>query len=106
MQFCTRTFISLVIALLMSTSALSAPAQLTDVVSDMSKVGSASFKFYFWSVYEAELYSEQPSFSFTPLPSFILTLDYQRAFKSVQIVKETEKQLVQIHSIEAEELQP
>lgn len=81
----------------MSTSALSEAPKLGEVISDMNKIGNASFKFYFWSVYEAELYSEQTSFNFTPLPSFILTLNYQRAFTGVQIVKETQKQLMEIH---------
>lgn len=108
MQFCFKnvTLFFSAIALSLSTSAISAPAQLTDVVSDMNKIGAASFKFIFWSIYEAELYSEQSSFSFTPLPRFILTLNYQRAFKGVQIVNETEKQLLEIGQSETDTLLP
>ncbi len=58
------------------------------------------------SVYEAELYAKQSSFNFTPLPSFILTLNYQRAFNSGQIVKETEKQLIEIQSAQSEKFEP
>ncbi len=108
MQSCfkTLTSFSTVLLLSLSSSVYSAPAQLADVVSEMNKIGAASFKFIFWSVYQAELYSEQSSFNFTPLPRFILTLNYQRAFKGVQIVNETEKQLLEIDQSQADTLQP
>jgi hypothetical protein len=106
MHSCFKIFSTLITALSLSTSVLCAPAQLTEVFSEMNRIGSASFKFIFWSVYEAELYSEQSSFSFTPLPRFILTLNYQRAFKDTQIVNETEKQMLEINSIQSEKFEP
>lgn len=104
-----KTVLRLVTALLLSvvsTLALSEPPPLAEVISGMNKIGKASFKFIFWSVYEAELYAEQSAFNFTPLPSFILTLNYQRAFNSEQIVKETEKQLLEIQPGQSEKLEP
>ncbi len=89
-----------------SSPALSEPAKLGELISDMNKIGNASFKFIFWPVYDAELYAEQSSFNFTPLPSFVLTLNYQRSFNSEQIVKETEKQLREIDPNLPENFEP
>ncbi len=109
MQSFIKKFMRVIAILLisaMSTSALSEPPKLGEVLSDMNRIGNASFKFYFWSVYEAELYAKQTSFDFTPLPSFILTLNYQRAFNSMQIVKETQKQLLEIHPGQPDKFEP
>ena len=91
-----------ILSLLLTTSALCTPSSLNDVLLEMHKVGSASFKFLFWSVYEAELYADQQFFSFTPLPVFILNINYQRTFKSDQLIKEIEKQLIKADPIQVE----
>lgn len=109
MQPFIKLFLKMITAILfsvMSTSALSEPPKLGELMSTMNKIGDASFKFYFWSVYEAELYAEQSTFNFTPLPRFILRLNYQRAFNSGQIINETEKQLIEIQSTQSEKIEP
>ena len=109
MPFFIKTYLRIIATssvFIVSSPALNETAKLGELIADMNKVGNASFKFIFWPVYEAELYTKQASFDFTPLPSFILTLNYQRAFNSVQIVKETEKQLLEIHPSQAEKFKP
>jgi hypothetical protein len=93
-----------VIAFSCSFTALAQSSQLERQLSVMNKVGAASFRFMFWSIYEAELYTEQPEFVFEEFPEFILRLNYQRSFSSKQILDETYRQLTELNQTSTENI--
>ncbi len=104
MSYLNRVFITVGLTCLCACAVLAQSLQLNERLSTMNMVGSASFRFMFWSIYDAELYAEQPVFDFEAFPEFILNLDYQRSFTSEQIIQETEKQLAVLNQTSIEDM--
>lgn len=106
MTFLIRPLSLLSITFVFSLTASAASVELDEKVAAMNKVGSATFKFLFWPIYDAELYAEQDAFDFSSLPVFILQLNYQRNFLSEQLVNETKNQLREMDPLQVEAFQP
>lgn len=104
MYYLNRVVITAGLAWLCTCAGFAQSLQLSERLSTMNMIGSASFRFMFWSIYDAELYTEQPVFDFEAFPEFILNLDYQRGFSSEQIIKETEKQLTILNQTSIEDM--
>jgi hypothetical protein len=59
---------------------------------NFNRVGQATLKFLFWSVYDADLFSAAESFDVSADNPFALSLTYRRDFTAEQLVEETQRQ--------------
>ncbi len=90
-----KTFL-LIVTLCISNSSLSQIKSSEHLLSGMSLVGSADFRYLFWKVYEAELYSENGDFEFFNELPLVLKLTYKRGFTASQLSNETRKQFLML----------
>lgn len=77
---------------LLATALLVLPGRANAAATDLRLVGQASFRFLFWSVYEARLYAPAAPFDFPGTTPFVLSLQYQRDFTREQLVEATLQQ--------------
>jgi len=64
----------------------------TDLLAEMNLVGNADFRFLFWKIYEAELYSTNGEYEYFENLPLALRLIYTRSFTAEHIVNETGNQ--------------
>jgi hypothetical protein len=63
-----------------------------ELFNGMSLIGSADFRYLFWKIYTAELYSENDAFEYFNESPLVLKLTYKRGFTASQLMTETRKQ--------------
>ncbi len=86
----------LLVLLGIGNSSLSQIKNSEQLFNGMSLVGSADFRYLFWKIYEAELYSGNGEFDFFNELPLVLKLTYKRGFTATQLSNETRKQLLML----------
>ena len=99
-----RRYWFLILLMILSSSVLAKPVRVLPTLPLMQKIGAVQYRYWFWKVYDIQLYAKQKPWS--NQQPFALKIDYLRDFTKQQIVDETMKQIRrQTHNYSSHALQ-